>query len=271
MSSVDFPSMPAAMLLTLETTSIAVSITITCLPGFPRLLLLIALSQQFHDHGFQLGIVFIDVLFFLGIHLPNSLRQFVGQGVDLVVHQLGAQPPIIIHRYTLNHVVAVLILWHCTSQSLCKESEVVYIRLQLLCTFLHILAISQLQCWYFVLHRPNIQLHPWLEVLLQLIPQLLCSFMNSILLLQRPVHSEQQCWPHESMFHLQWFKLGCIHHKAYYICTMYNAENLLLLKEYVNFHAAALVFRNIKLVNWEYPSLLHVESIGTPLQPCWWY
>ena len=70
--------------------------------------------------------------------------------------QLGEKPPIIFCWYTLYQVVAMLTLWYCTGQTVHTEVKVVPIPLDLRCLFLHILAISPLYSWHFVLQSSNI-------------------------------------------------------------------------------------------------------------------
>ena len=168
---------------------------------------------------------------FVGFHLVDNLIRFFGQYVNVVVHQLAEKPPIIILRYTFHQEIGVLTLPHRTTTSwtvgVGAKIEAIHITLNLRCLHLYIPAIAQLHCWHLVAQSPHIELHLYLAILLQLIPQHLRIFFNAILLLQWPHHREENGRPHNSVLLLPWCELcrviWCL------LCTVDNPENLLLL------------------------------------------
>jgi hypothetical protein len=107
------------MLLIFRTTTISLTNAITGLPGLQSRPLFIGLYPRLHQcqqfDAFQVD--FLLVPRFVGFHSRDNLPRFVSQGVDVVVHQLGEKPPIIILRYTHRQVLGVVALRHRTNTS----------------------------------------------------------------------------------------------------------------------------------------------------------
>jgi len=188
----------------------------------------------------------------MGFHLQNILLRLISQGVNLVVHQLGEKPPIIILRYTLHQVIGVFTHSHHTTTStwamgVGAKIEVIHITLNLQRVLLYVLTIAQSHSWHHISESPNIELHLQFVVLLQLIPQRLCIFRNAILLLQWPLHREENSWQCDSMVLHPCFKLCPVLPNQCFLCTVVNAENLLVLQEYFDIQTPVLVVCNIKL------------------------
>jgi len=241
------------MLLTFQTPTITLTATITEHLGLLSLLWIPLLScclylsqfQQFDD-------IQVDLLLlphFLGFHLCTNLLQVVGQGVDLVIHQLGGKPPIIILCDILHHGVAMLMLEYCTSRTLSTEIEVVTMLLDLWRLMLHIHAIPELHSWHLVVQCPNIHLHLRLVVHHWVIPLCLCIILNGILLLQWSLHHEENSRLCDYMLLFPYLNFGPIVCVQWIFCTVDNAEMLLLLQQYVDFEAPAFVVHTIEHLN----------------------
>lgn len=104
-------------------------------------ILLPAVCLKHWQYGCHLWHLLLLKSCFVGFHLCHNLFLFVSQGVDLVVNQLTERPPIIIHRYALHHIEAVLTHYHCTCRTLHTEVTVVPMLPNLLCKILHIVVM----------------------------------------------------------------------------------------------------------------------------------
>jgi len=192
----------------------------------------------------------------VGVYVPNNLARFVGQGVHHAVHQLGEQSPIFVLLYAVHQVIGVLPLGHGTTTStwvigIGAKIEVIHITLNVRCVLLYRLTIAQSHCWHLLSQCRNIQLHLWHVPLLQLFTQRLCIFLNSILRLQWPLHRKENGRMCDSMLYLPWFTLCPVLGVRYFLSTIGNAEDLLLLEENFDFQTAAIVVGNNKLPNWD--------------------
>jgi len=147
---------PAGMRFTLAYTIIALTIAITGHPGLPFLPWFIALHLQLWEHGSYLRIVFLLQRHFSRFHLHNNLLRVVGQGVNLVVHLLGENHPIIILQYTHHLLIGALTLSQCSTTStwaigIGATIDVIHRTLNLRWVLLYIFAIAQSHYWNLIL------------------------------------------------------------------------------------------------------------------------
>jgi len=123
------PPIPAVILLTLCTTTIACTIAITSLLGLliPLWIMVLPLCpclRQFPESDAIQG-VHLLLLCFVEVRLHGNLLQFVSQWIDLVAHQLGEKPPIMISRYTFQQVMSVCSFASChPDQSNCLSQHI---------------------------------------------------------------------------------------------------------------------------------------------------
>jgi len=258
------------LLLNIRITALTLSAAFTGLPGLPRVLWipLLAVGLQLWERGCHFWIIFLLLLCFVGSQLRENLIRLVGHGVNLVVHQLGETPPITILRYTLHQLIGVLPLRHRTTTrrwtiGVGAMIAVIHITPDLWWLLLYILPITQSHSGHFISQSPIIQFHLRFVVLLHLIPEHCCIVLNAILLLQWPVHREENTRPCDSMLFLSCFKLCPILPIRCFLSTVNNAENLLLLQEYFDFQTAAIVVCTIQLLQWDRCQFGHLRYVSS--------